>query len=45
MKKLLPDLLVIFMFAVLSFAYFFPAYKQTLIFFKHSPAAGAGAGK
>ena len=25
MKKLLPDLLVIFMFAVISFAYFFPA--------------------
>lgn len=33
MKKLLPDLLVIFMFAVLSFAYFFPADIETAFFF------------
>lgn len=33
MKKLLPDLLVIFMFAVLSFAYFFPADIENRILF------------
>mgnify|MGYP000784487034 CR=1 FL=1 len=42
MKKLLPDLLVIFMFAVLSFAYFFPADIENRILFQHDTAAGAG---
>ena len=45
MKKLLPDLLVIFMFAVLSFAYFFPADIENRILFQHDTAAGAGADK
>ena len=45
MKKLLPDLLVIFMFAVLSFAYFFPADIENRILFQHDTAAGAGAGQ
>lgn len=38
MKKLLPDLLVIFMFAVLSFAYFFPADIENRILFQHDTA-------
>lgn len=45
MKKLLPDLLVIFTFAVLSFAYFFPADIEDRILFQHDTAAGAGAGQ
>ena len=45
MRKLLPDLLVIFMFAVLSFAYFFPADIENRILFQHDTAAGAGAGQ
>ena len=45
MKKLLPDLLVILTFAVLSFAYFFPANIESRILFQHDTAAGAGAGQ
>lgn len=45
MKKLLPDLLVILTFAVLSFAYFFPADIENRILFQHDTAAGAGAGQ
>lgn len=45
MKKLLPDLLVILIFAVLSFAYFFPADIENRILFQHDTAAGAGAGQ
>lgn len=45
MKKLLPDLLVILTFAVLSFAYFFPADIEDRILFQHDTAAGAGAGQ
>lgn len=45
MKKFLPDLLVILSFAVLSFAYFFPADIEDRILFQHDTAAGAGAGQ
>lgn len=45
MKKFLPDLLVILTFAVLSFAYFFPADIEGRILFQHDTAAGAGAGQ
>lgn len=45
MKKLLPDLVVILTFAVLSFAYFFPADIENRILFQHDTAAGAGAGQ
>ena len=44
-KKILPDLLVILTFAVLSFAYFFPADIEDRILFQHDTAAGAGAGQ
>lgn len=45
MKKLLPDLIAILAFAVLSFAYFFPADIENRILFQHDTAAGAGAGQ
>ena len=45
MKKILPDFLAILVFAVLSFAYFFPADIENRILFQHDIAAGAGAGQ
>ena len=45
MKKLLPDLIAILAFVLLSFAYFFPADKEKRILFQHDTAAGAGAGQ
>ncbi|MDR0894837.1 MAG: YfhO family protein [Prevotellaceae bacterium] len=45
MKKYLPDLLVILMYAVLSFAYFFPADIENRTLFQHDTTAGAGAGE
>lgn len=45
MKKLLPDLIAILAFVLLSFAYFFPADIEKRILFQHDTAAGAGAGQ
>ncbi len=45
MKKILPDLIAILAFALLSFAYFFPADIENRILFQHDTAAGAGAGQ
>ena len=45
MKKLLPDLVAILAFVLLSFAYFFPADIENRILFQHDTAAGAGAGQ
>ena len=45
MKKLLPDLIAILAFVLLSFAYFFPADIENRILFQHDTAAGAGAGQ
>ena len=45
MKKLLPDLIAILVFVLLSFAYFFPADIENPILFQHDTAAGAGAGQ
>lgn len=45
MKKLLPDLIAILAFVILSFAYFFPADIENRILFQHDTAAGAGAGQ
>ncbi len=45
MKKLLPDLIAILTFVLLSFAYFFPADIENRILFQHDTAAGAGAGQ
>ena len=45
MKKLLPDLIAILAFVLLSLAYFFPADIENRILFQHDTAAGAGAGQ
>ena len=45
MKKLLPDLIAILAFVLLSFAYFFQADIENRILFQHDTAAGAGAGQ
>ena len=44
-KKIIPDLIAIAAFAILSFAYFFPADIENRILFQHDTAAGAGAGQ
>ena len=44
-KKILPDVIAIVAFALLSFAYFFPADIEGRILFQHDTAAGAGAGR
>lgn len=44
-KKILPDLIAIALFAVLSFAYFFPANLDGRILFQHDSSAGVGAGQ
>lgn len=44
-KKILPDLIAIALFAVLSFAYFFPADLEGRILFQHDSSAGVGAGQ
>lgn len=44
-KKLLPDLIAILAFILISFAYFFPADIENRILFQHDIAAGAGAGQ
>src|SRR5574344_111647 len=43
LKKYLPDLLVVVVFAVISFAYFFPADTEGRILYRHAASAGRGA--
>ena len=43
-KKILPDLIAVLAFVLISFAYFFPADMEGRILFQHDTAAGAGAG-
>ena len=43
MKKILPDLIAILAFIILSFAYFFPADIEGRILFQHDSVAGVGA--
>lgn len=45
LKKILPDVIAVALFALLSFAYFFPADIEGRILFQHDTAAGAGAGQ
>ena len=45
LKKILPDLIAIVTFAVLSFAYFFPADIEGRVLFQHDTAAGVGLGQ
>lgn len=43
-KQWLPDILVVVLFALISFAYFFPADTQGRILFQHDSSAGRGLG-
>ena len=45
LKKCLPDVLAVLMFAVLAFAYFFPADIEGRILYRHDASAGRGAGQ
>lgn len=45
LKRILPDLVVIILFAVISFAYFFPAVTEGRILSQHDSVAGIGAGE
>ena len=44
-KKCLPDLLAVLLFAVLAFFYFFPADIEGRILYRHDASAGRGAGQ
>lgn len=44
-KQWLPDILVVVLFAVISFAYFFPADIEGRILYRHDSSAGRGAGQ
>lgn len=45
LKKYLPDVLVVIIFAVISFDYFFPADLDGRILYRHDSSAGRGAGQ
>ena len=45
LKKWLPDVVAVALFAVLSFAYFFPADIEGRILYRHDSSAGRGAGQ
>lgn len=44
-RRFLPDLIVLLVFILLSFAYFFPAVIEDRALFQHDTAAGVGAGQ
>lgn len=44
-KRCLPDVLAVLLFAVLSFAYFFPADIEGRILYRHDSSAGRGMGQ
>ena len=45
MKKIIPDIIAILAFAVISFVYFYPADIDGRILFQHDTTAGAAAGQ
>lgn len=45
LKQWLPDVLVVILFAVLSYAYFYPAVSEDRILYRHDASAGRGAGQ
>lgn len=45
LKKWLPDVLAVILFALLSFAYFFPADTEGRILYRHDSSAGRGIGQ
>ena len=44
-KKCLPDVLAVLLFAILAFAYFFPADIEGRILYRHDASEGRGAGQ
>ena len=44
-KKCLPDVLAVLLFALLAFAYFFPADIDGRILYRHDHSAGRGMGQ
>ncbi len=44
-KQYLPDVLVVLLFAVISFAYFFPADIDGKVLYRHDSSAGRGMGR
>ncbi len=44
LKRCLPDVLAVLLFAVIAFAYFFPADTEGRILYQHDAAAGRGMG-
>ena len=44
-KRYLPDILVVLLFVVVSFAYFFPSDIEGKVLFRHDSSAGVGAGQ
>ena len=45
LKRCLPDILAVLLFAVIAFAYFFPADTEGRILYQHDASAGRGAGQ
>ena len=45
LRQWLPDVLAVLLFAVLAFAYFFPADIEGRILYRHDSSAGVGAGQ
>ena len=45
LKKWLPDIVVVLLFAVVAFAYFFPADIEGRILYRHDSSAGRGSGQ
>lgn len=45
LKRFLPDVLVVLLFAAISFAYFYPADIEGRILYRHDSAAGRGLGQ
>ncbi|MBQ4525059.1 MAG: hypothetical protein IJA00_03140, partial [Bacteroidaceae bacterium] len=44
-KRILPDVVVVALFALISFVYFYPANVEGLVLGQHDHAAGIGAGQ
>ena len=44
-KLWLPDVVVVLLFVVISFAYFFPADIEGRVLYRHDASAGRGAGQ
>lgn len=45
LKKWLPDVVAVALFAIIAFAYFYPADVENRILFRHDSSAGVGAGQ